>query len=171
MAVIWDYFMQMLLALQHCRHPPNLGSDLDGKDRRPQIFHRDLKLDNIFLDDIHSVESASTSKLSSAVKAMVNMNPAMRPFAAQLLRHERLTLGIIIIEAEKMFVSPDACRYSMVKMHKSAVISRGRKLSVRETALVEREAELTTERIQGLPVCITLFRQLSLSPTREFEKQ
>lgn len=41
---IWNYFMQILLALQHCHHPPN--PDLDGKERRPQILHRDLKPDN-----------------------------------------------------------------------------------------------------------------------------
>ena len=69
---IWNYFMQILLALQHCHHPPNLTPDLDPKERRPQILHRDIKPDNgmslhtlpvpahpsssVFLDDNNSVK-------------------------------------------------------------------------------------------------------------------
>ncbi|KAF8552462.1 hypothetical protein OG21DRAFT_123003 [Imleria badia] len=36
--------MQILLALQHCHHPPNPRYDLDGKRR--QMLRRDLKPDN-----------------------------------------------------------------------------------------------------------------------------
>lgn len=54
---IWNYFMQILLALQHCHHPNGHGRsgsgvgiagglDSDGKERRAQILHRDLKPDN-----------------------------------------------------------------------------------------------------------------------------
>ena len=49
---IWNYFMQTLLALHHCHHPngsakPGSGSsDGEGKEKRAQILHRDLKPDN-----------------------------------------------------------------------------------------------------------------------------
>ena len=36
---IWDYFMQILLALNYCHHH-------DGKPKRRQILHRDLKPHN-----------------------------------------------------------------------------------------------------------------------------
>ena len=50
--IIWNYFMQILLALSYCHHPnghSRSGSSTDtegGKDKRPQILHRDLKPDN-----------------------------------------------------------------------------------------------------------------------------
>ena len=56
---IWNYFLQILLALHHCHHPNahlgtmaggsanNTGSlDADVNSRRTQILHRDLKPDN-----------------------------------------------------------------------------------------------------------------------------
>lgn len=64
---IWNYFMQILLALHHCHHPNNHGRSGSGgtaaglvgdeagnglnvgggvKERRAQILHRDLKPDN-----------------------------------------------------------------------------------------------------------------------------
>lgn len=53
---IWGYFMQILLALQHCHQPgghgrsgsAGSGGEVDGnsKERRAQILHRDLKPDN-----------------------------------------------------------------------------------------------------------------------------
>ena len=56
---IWNYFLQILLALHHCHHPnvhigtPGGGSanltgplEADVNSRRTQILHRDLKPDN-----------------------------------------------------------------------------------------------------------------------------
>lgn len=60
---IWNYFMQILLALHHCHHPNGHGRSGSGgnaaaltgdenglgsglKERRAQILHRDLKPDN-----------------------------------------------------------------------------------------------------------------------------
>jgi hypothetical protein len=56
---IWNYFLQIVLALHHCHHPNGHGRsasgssgtggsglDAGGKDRRAQILHRDLKPDN-----------------------------------------------------------------------------------------------------------------------------
>ena len=50
---IWNYFMQLCLALSYCHHPHAQGQGRmsgggsgEDKDRRPQILHRDLKPDN-----------------------------------------------------------------------------------------------------------------------------
>ena len=76
---IWGYFMQILLALNHCHNTGAHGrtasagsaSEIDGKERRAQILHRDLKPDNgallfffvsgsqrslVFLDESHTVK-------------------------------------------------------------------------------------------------------------------
>ena len=49
---IWNYFMQILLALHHCHHPNghsrsgSSGEEGENGHRRAQILHRDLKPDN-----------------------------------------------------------------------------------------------------------------------------
>lgn len=43
-----------------------------------------------------------STSLSGVIKAMLNLNPAMRPSAAQLLQHERLELVFKVAETEKM---------------------------------------------------------------------
>ncbi|KAK7026127.1 hypothetical protein VNI00_015702 [Paramarasmius palmivorus] len=224
---IWNYFMQILLALQHCHHPHGHGRngsggmgqagvfEADPNMRRSQILHRDLKPDNVFLDESNTVklgdfglskalphtsfantyvgtpyymspelmqEKAYDSKsdiwslgcliyelcalkppfheakthaelsilirngripplpkgysqsLGAVIKAMLNLNPAMRPSAAQLLQNERLDLVLKISEAEKMF--------AQVKSHKTNIIAREREMVNRENALKEREQQL-----------------------------
>ncbi|RDB23669.1 G2-specific protein kinase nim-1 [Hypsizygus marmoreus] len=224
---IWNYFMQILLALQRCHHPnghargpsgsaANGGTfEVDGGERRAQILHRDLKPDNVFLDEANTVklgdfglskalpqasfastyvgtpyymspelmqEKAYDSKsdiwslgcliyelcalkppfheakthselsicirngripplprgysptLSTTIKSMLNLNPAMRPSAAQLLQHERLELCFKVAETEKMLTT--------VKAHKATIAAREREVQARESALLERENQL-----------------------------
>ncbi|KAJ4490456.1 kinase-like domain-containing protein [Lentinula aciculospora] len=225
---IWNYFMQLLLALQHCHHPNghgrngsggtcNPGLENEGRERRNQILHRDLKPDNVFLDENNCVklgdfglskallqtnfantyvgtpyymspevmqEKAYDSKsdiwslgcliyelcahkppfheakshtelsilvrngripplpkgysqsLAGVIKAMLNLNPAMRPSAAQLLQHERLELVFKVSETEKMLAT--------VKAHKNTILAREREVAAREATLIDREQQLVT---------------------------
>ncbi|TBU48633.1 kinase-like protein [Dichomitus squalens] len=220
---IWNYFMQILLALNYCHHPnsghgrtSSVGTpDSDGKEKRAQILHRDLKPDNVFLDEGNLVklgdfglskalpqasfaqtyvgtpyymspelmqEKAYDSKsdiwslgclvyelcalkppfheakthaelsilirngripplpkgyspaLTAVIKSMLNLNPAMRPSASQLLQHERIDLAYKVFETQKML--------NTVKSHKSSLLAKERDLVARETTLAEREAKL-----------------------------
>ncbi|KAI9061723.1 kinase-like protein [Trametes sanguinea] len=220
---VWNYFMQILLALNHCHHPngshgrtSSAGTDADGKERRAQILHRDLKPDNVFLDEnnfvklgdfglskaLHQASFANTyvgtpyymspelmqekaydSKsdiwslgcliyelcalkppfheakthaelsilirngripplpkgyspaLTSVIKSMLNLNPAMRPSASQLLQHERIDLALKVFETQKML--------NTVKGHKASLLAKERDLVAREAVLVDRETKLT----------------------------
>ncbi|KAF7309804.1 Protein kinase domain-containing protein [Mycena indigotica] len=221
---IWHYFYQILLALNHCHNTGGHGrtssagsaSELEGKDRRNQILHRDLKPDNVFLDENNTVklgdfglskalstasfantyvgtpyymspelmqEKAYDSKsdiwslgcliyelcalkppfheaqthnelsclirsgripplprgysqqLSTVIKAMLNLNPAMRPSAAQLLLHERIEWAKKVAESEKTLNS--------LKTHRAALHVRERDLMTRENALNEKESHIT----------------------------
>ncbi|EKM54914.1 uncharacterized protein PHACADRAFT_147201 [Phanerochaete carnosa HHB-10118-sp] len=222
---VWNYFMQLCLALSYCHHPNGQGQgrlsggpdSADEKGKRAQILHRDLKPDNVFLDENNCVklgdfglskalsqasfaqtyvgtpyymspelmqEKAYDSKsdiwslgclifelcalkppfaeakthaelsilirngripplpkgyspaLSSVIKAMLNLNPAMRPSAAQLLQHERLDLAFKVAETQKML--------NAVKVHKTNVVARERDIAAREATLVEKENTLTS---------------------------
>ncbi|KAJ3514299.1 hypothetical protein NMY22_g14782 [Coprinellus aureogranulatus] len=240
---IWNYFMQILLALYHCHHPNALGgqsggggaggngagghghghhrsgssgSSEEGVVRRPQILHRDLKPDNVFLDENNNVklgdfglskalaqasfantyvgtpyymspelmqekaydsksdiwslgcliyelcalkppfhEAKTHSELSilirngripplprgysqslfGVIKAMLNLNPAMRPSAAQLLQHERIDLALKMSETEKML--------AQLKAHKTTIVHREREVAHREATFARKEAEVT----------------------------
>ncbi|KAH7108091.1 kinase-like protein [Auriculariales sp. MPI-PUGE-AT-0066] len=179
---IWNYFLQIVLALHQCHHPgvpvhtgtmPPPPNQLSQQERRPAVLHRDLKPENVFLNgaglvklgdfglsrqlasatlastyvgtpyymspevmqekaydgksdiwslgcliyelcalnppfyqahthaelaqfirkgQIPALPRAYSASLSQVVKAMLNVNPAMRPSAQQLLQHERLDL-------------------------------------------------------------------------------
>ncbi|KAH9940387.1 kinase-like protein [Epithele typhae] len=219
---VWNYFMQLLLALNYCHHPNNahgrtssVGIECDNKDRRAQILHRDLKPDNVFLDENNNVklgdfglskalsqasfantyvgtpyymspelmqEKAYDSKsdiwslgcliyelcalkppfheakthaelsilirngripplpkgyspaMTAVIKQMLNLNPAMRPSASQLLQHERIDLANKVFETQKML--------NTVKAHKSGLLSKERDLAAKEALLAEREAKM-----------------------------
>ncbi|KAI0769434.1 kinase-like domain-containing protein [Trametes elegans] len=219
---IWNYFMQILLALNYCHHPngnhsrtSSVGTETDGNQRRAQILHRDLKPDNVFLDESNTVklgdfglskalaqasfantyvgtpyymspelmqEKAYDSKsdiwslgcliyelcalkppfheakthaelsilirngripplpkgyspaLTSVIKSMLNLNPAMRPSASQLLQHERIELALKVFETQRMLAT--------VKGHKTALLAKERDLMAREAVLVDRETKL-----------------------------
>ncbi|KAI0085015.1 kinase-like domain-containing protein [Irpex rosettiformis] len=222
---VWNYFMQILLALNHCHNPHSTGRLSSGgsgsseeRERRPQILHRDLKPDNVFLSQSNTVKlgdfglskalSSSTffaqtyvgtpyymspelmqeksydSKsdiwslgcliyelcalkppfheakthaelsvmirngripplpkgyspaLGTIIKAMLNLNPAMRPSAQQLLQHERLDLAFKVAETQKML--------TVVKTHKATVLAREREVAAREASLLERESQITS---------------------------
>ncbi|KAJ7799278.1 kinase-like domain-containing protein [Mycena olivaceomarginata] len=163
---IWDYFLQILLALDHCHNT-------EGNVEREQIVHRDLKPENVFLDGANSVKvgdfglskalvqdgfantyvgtphymspelmqgKAYNSKsdiwslgcliyelcslkppfneaktqgelealirrtLGTVIKTMLHPNPAMRPSAAQLLKHERIKFALMVSEREKRWI-------------------------------------------------------------------
>ncbi|KAJ7115921.1 kinase-like domain-containing protein [Mycena epipterygia] len=231
---IWGYFMQILLALNHCHNTGGHGrtgsagsaSEIDGKERRAQILHRDLKPDNVFLDESNTVklgdfglskslaqasfantyvgtpyymspelmqEKAYDSKsdiwslgcliyelcalkppfheakthnelsvlirnarvpplprgysqaLGGVIKAMLNLNPAMRPSAAQLLQHERLEFAFKVSETEKLL--------NTIKSHRATLTSKERDLLSRESTLNEKESQIT-EMIQQRDVQI-----------------
>ncbi|OJA13594.1 hypothetical protein AZE42_02723 [Rhizopogon vesiculosus] len=250
---IWNYFMQILLALNYCHHPGSRivsGTEGTAKEKQSQILHRDLKPDNVFLDQSNTVklgdfglskalsqanfantyvgtpyymspelmqERAYDSKsdiwslgcliyelcalkppfheakthaelsifirngripplpkgysqaLSSVIKAMLNLNPAMRPSAAQLLQHERLELVFKVSETEKMLAT--------VKSHRAAVIAKEREVAARGAVFVEREAQLISllsERDHEISRLHGLFGQTeahSAQRTRELEEQ
>ncbi|KAF6750277.1 other/NEK protein kinase [Ephemerocybe angulata] len=256
---IWNYFMQILLALHHCHHPHGHGRSSSGSGvgedggvgggggggggvgRRPQILHRDLKPDNgDVLDEQNNVklgdfglskalaqasfantyvgtpyymspelmqekaydsksdiwslgcliyelcalkppfhEAKTHSELSilirngripplprgysqslfGVIKAMLNLNPAMRPSAAQLLQHERLELVFRVSETEKML--------SQLKAHKNTIVHREREVVQREQAIARKEAEynaLLARKDQDIAQLQSLVAQLQQSP-------
>ncbi|KAI0743641.1 kinase-like domain-containing protein [Daedaleopsis nitida] len=221
---IWNYFMQILLALNYCHHPngghgrtSSVGTESDGKERRAQILHRDLKPDNVFLDENSNVklgdfglskalaqasfantyvgtpyymspelmqEKAYDSKsdiwslgcliyelcalkppfheakthaelsilirngripplpkgyspaLNAVIKSMLNLNPAMRPSASQLLQHERIDLAHKVTETQKML--------NTVKAHKSTLLAKERDIFA--AVVAQKDEELTSLR-------------------------
>ncbi|KIM30710.1 hypothetical protein M408DRAFT_66054 [Serendipita vermifera MAFF 305830] len=184
---VWDYFLQIVLALHHCHSPhikPGSATEvLPNVIKRTPILHRDLKPENVFLDangvvklgdfglskqlgaqaftntyvgtpyymspelfgelhydtksDIWSLgcliyelcalnppfhEAQTHAELASyvrkgrvptlpsqyghylqaAIKAMMSLEPAKRPSAANLLAHERMSLAFRTRETQEM---------------------------------------------------------------------
>ncbi|KAF8320688.1 Pkinase-domain-containing protein [Clavulina sp. PMI_390] len=224
---IWNYFVQMLLALHYCHVPGSRGqADVtapvtDSSASSKQILHRDLKPENIFLSSDNEIKlgdfglskqiataafantyvgtpyymspelisdkaydtksdiwslgcmvyemcalkapfhdaqtynelSAAirsgripplpkgySSALSSIIKSMLNINPAMRPSTLQLLKIEQLMYAKKLIDVNKMI--PE------IRVKHEAIVAREKAASAREQTLVQREAELASQDAQ-----------------------
>ncbi|KAF9786332.1 kinase-like protein [Thelephora terrestris] len=114
--LIWNYFMQILLALSYCHHPnghsrsgsSSTGTDSEcGKDKRPQILHRDLKPDNVFLDENNRVKLgdfglskalAQASFAQTYVGTPYYMSPELMQEKAYDSKSDIWSLGCLIYE-------------------------------------------------------------------------
>ncbi|KAF8625587.1 hypothetical protein AX15_005296 [Amanita polypyramis BW_CC] len=119
---VWNYFMQILLALQHCHHPNGHvrssssssggvtaieGGSEGCRDRRVQILHRDLKPDNVFLDDNNTVKLgdfglskalAQASFANTYVGTPYYMSPELMQEKAYDSKSDIWSLGCLIYE-------------------------------------------------------------------------
>ncbi|KAK0464695.1 kinase-like domain-containing protein [Desarmillaria tabescens] len=112
---IWSYFMQILLALHHCHHPNANGHGRSGstgsmegdKERRVQILHRDLKPDNVFLDESGAVKLgdfglskalAQASFANTYVGTPYYMSPELMQEKAYDSKSDIWSLGCLIFE-------------------------------------------------------------------------
>ncbi|KAI5123906.1 hypothetical protein M0805_005722 [Coniferiporia weirii] len=74
--------------------------------------------------------------LNQVIKAMLNLNPAMRPSAQQLLQHERIDFARKVSETEKML--------GTVKAHKASLLAKERELQNLAATIARRESALST---------------------------
>ncbi|KAI0779573.1 kinase-like domain-containing protein [Fomes fomentarius] len=111
---VWNYFMQILLALNYCHHPngghgrtSSIGTEGDGKERRAQILHRDLKPDNVFLDENNNVKLgdfglskalAQASFANTYVGTPYYMSPELMQEKAYDSKSDIWSLGCLIYE-------------------------------------------------------------------------
>ncbi|KAG7100016.1 hypothetical protein E1B28_001803 [Marasmius oreades] len=115
---IWNYFMQILLALQHCHHPNGHGRngssgtsgfepDSTQTQRRAQILHRDIKPDNIFLDENNTVKLGDfglskalphTTFANTYVGTPYYMSPELMQEKAYDSKSDIWSLGCLIYE-------------------------------------------------------------------------
>lgn len=86
-----------------------------------------------------------SSSLTQVIKAMLNVNPAMRPSAQQLLQHERLDLAFKLANMEKMVRHVKAMKVQL-SQKEADVSSRERELEAHATAfrafLAQKETEV-----------------------------
>ncbi|KAH9033706.1 kinase-like domain-containing protein [Lactarius deliciosus] len=187
---VWHYFMQILLALHYCHHP-NAGNSRSGGsaaegERKAPILHRDIKPDNVFLDENNSVltqaslantyvgtpyymspeliqEKAYDSKsdicngripplprgysqaLTGVIKAMLNLNPSMRPSAAQLLQHERA-----LIERERELVARESVLASLEAAQNAAISMKDNEIASLQAQLAELAASIPAQMEQAV---------------------
>ncbi|KAF9035111.1 hypothetical protein BJ165DRAFT_1598236 [Panaeolus papilionaceus] len=84
---------------------------------------------------IPSLPHGYSQALNAVIRSMLNLNPAMRPSAAQLLQRERLELVFKVAEMEKML--------SIVKSHSSNLANKESEILAREHAIAEKERRLS----------------------------
>ncbi|KAF7976507.1 hypothetical protein HWV62_6313 [Athelia sp. TMB] len=109
---IWLYFMQILQALCHCHHPNShmrpgaTGVEGEGS-KRAQILHRDLKPDNVFLDENNTVklgdfglskQLAQASFANTYVGTPYYMSPELMQEKAYDSKSDIWSLGCLIYE-------------------------------------------------------------------------
>ncbi|KAH7339803.1 kinase-like domain-containing protein [Rhizoctonia solani] len=93
--------------------------------------HQELAL-SIRQGRIPPLPRVYSSALSNVIKSMLNINPAMRPSAQQLLQHERIEFACKMTEAQKLATG--------LRVRKTAIMNKEREVAERETALLQREA-------------------------------
>ncbi|KAG9101745.1 G2-specific serine/threonine protein kinase [Ceratobasidium sp. UAMH 11750] len=98
--------------------------------------HQELAL-SIRQGRIPPLPRGYSSALSNVIKSMLNVNPAMRPSAQQLLQHERIEFACKMSEAQKLATG--------LRIRKTAIMNKEREVAEREAALLQREAAVANE--------------------------
>ncbi|KAG8758566.1 G2-specific serine/threonine protein kinase [Ceratobasidium sp. 428] len=98
--------------------------------------HQELAL-SIRQGRIPPLPRGYSSALSNVIKSMLNINPAMRPSAQQLLQHERIEFACKMSEAQKLATG--------LRVRKTAIMNKEREVAEREAALLQREATVNNE--------------------------
>ncbi|QRV79417.1 Serine/threonine-protein kinase [Ceratobasidium sp. AG-Ba] len=98
--------------------------------------HQELAL-SIRQGRIPPLPRGYSSALSNVIKSMLNVNPAMRPSAQQLLQHERIEFACKMTDAQKLTAG--------LRLRKTAIMNKEREVAEREAALLQREAAAASE--------------------------
>ncbi|KAJ7797877.1 kinase-like domain-containing protein [Mycena olivaceomarginata] len=86
---IWVYFMQILLALDHCHN---------AKEGKVQIVHRDMKPENIFLDGVNSVKLGDFGLSKALAGTPLYMSPELMQGAAYDSKTDIWSSGCLLYE-------------------------------------------------------------------------